>query len=96
MQWFSECLLDHGPWESNVGFSHENGLEGKSIIWLELKIRPEIAIITGAGSRSGNTNMKFIATGLVATLLLIGFAPFAAEAMILIVLEFGPPSLFQP
>ncbi len=40
--------------------------------------------------------MKFIAVGLVATLLLIGFAPFAAEAMILLVLEFGPPSLFQP
>jgi hypothetical protein len=40
--------------------------------------------------------MKFIAVGLVATLLLIGFAPFAAEAVILLVLEFGPPSLFQP
>jgi len=40
--------------------------------------------------------MKFIAMGLLATVLLIGFAPFAAEAMILIVLEFGPPSLFQP
>ena len=40
--------------------------------------------------------MKFIAMGLLATVLLIGFAPFAAEAMILIVLEFGLPSLFQP
>jgi len=40
--------------------------------------------------------MKFITVGLVATLLLIGFAPFTAEAVILIVLEFGPPSLFQP
>jgi len=41
-------------------------------------------------------NMRFIAMGLVATVLLIGFAPFAAEAMILIALEFGPASLFQP
>ncbi|MGI9321008.1 MAG: hypothetical protein ACR2O5_06305 [Thiogranum sp.] len=40
--------------------------------------------------------MKLLATGLLATALLIGFAPFAAEAMILIVLEFGPASLFQP
>ena len=40
--------------------------------------------------------MKFIAMGLLATLLLIGFAPFAAEAMIVIVLEFGLPSLFGP
>jgi hypothetical protein len=40
--------------------------------------------------------MKFIAMGLLATLLLIGFAPFAAEAMIVIVLEFGLPSLFRP
>jgi len=40
--------------------------------------------------------MKVIAMGLLATLLLIGLAPFAAEAMILIVLEFGSPSLFQP
>jgi hypothetical protein len=40
--------------------------------------------------------MKFIATGLLVSLLLIGIAPIAAESMILIVLEFGPPSLFQP
>ncbi len=40
--------------------------------------------------------MKIIVTGLLATLLLIGLLPMAAEAMILIVLEFGPPSLFQP
>jgi len=40
--------------------------------------------------------MKLLATGLLVTVLLIGFAPFAAEAMILIVLEFGPASLFQP
>ena len=40
--------------------------------------------------------MKFMAIGVFATLLVIGFAPIAAEAMILIVLEFGPDSLFQP
>ncbi|MEN8801558.1 MAG: hypothetical protein ABF297_06225 [Thiogranum sp.] len=40
--------------------------------------------------------MKLLAMGLIAIVLLIGFAPFAAEAMILIVLEFGPASLFQP
>lgn len=39
--------------------------------------------------------MKFIAAGLLATLLLIGLAPFAAEAIILIILEFGPLFLFQ-
>ena len=40
--------------------------------------------------------MKFMAIGVLATLLVIGFAPIAAEAMILIVLEFGPHTLFQP
>ncbi len=40
--------------------------------------------------------MKFIAMGMVLTLLLVGFAPFAAEAMIMIVLDFGPPPLFHP
>jgi len=37
--------------------------------------------------------MKYIAMGLGATLLLISFAPFAAEAIILIALNFGPPTL---
>ena len=40
--------------------------------------------------------MKYIAMGLGATLLLISFAPFAAETIILIALNFGSPPLLQP
>jgi len=40
--------------------------------------------------------MKYIAVGLGATLLLINFAPFAAETIILIALNFGPPPLLHP
>jgi len=64
-------------------------------MWPELKKILENAI-TAAGNREGIANMKIIAIGLLAAVLLIGFAPFAAEAMILIILEFGAPPLFQP
>ena len=37
--------------------------------------------------------MKYIALGLGTTLLLISFAPLAAEAIILIALNFGTPTL---
>jgi len=40
--------------------------------------------------------MKYITMALGATLLLISFAPFAAEAIILIALNFGSPSLLHP
>jgi hypothetical protein len=37
--------------------------------------------------------MKYIAIGLGSALLLVSFAPLAAEAIILIALNFGPPPL---
>jgi hypothetical protein len=37
--------------------------------------------------------MKYIAIGLGSVLLLVSFAPFAAETIILIALNFGPPPL---
>ena len=40
--------------------------------------------------------MKYIATGLGATLLLIGIAPFVAETFIIIALNFGSPPLLHP
>jgi hypothetical protein len=40
--------------------------------------------------------MKYIAMGLGAGLLLISFAPFAAETIILIALNFGTPTLLAP
>ncbi len=39
--------------------------------------------------------MKYIAIGVGSALLLISFAPFAAETIILLALNFGPPPL-QP
>ena len=40
--------------------------------------------------------MKYIAMGLGATLLLISFAPLAAEAIIMIALNFEAPTLLAP
>ncbi|MGB5297827.1 MAG: hypothetical protein WBM52_02390 [Thiogranum sp.] len=40
--------------------------------------------------------MKYTAMTLGATLFLISFAPFAAETIILIALNFGPPPLLHP
>jgi hypothetical protein len=76
-------------------------------IFSRKRLRGKIRAAAGIKDKSGNldnrdrnqvtdTDMKVIAMGLLATLLLIGLAPFAAEAMILIVLEFGSPPLFQP
>ena len=76
-------------------------------IFSRKRLRGKIHAAAGIKDKPGNldnrgrnqvtdTDMKVIAMGLLATLLLIGLAPFAAEAMILLVLEFGAPSLFQP
>ena len=40
--------------------------------------------------------MKYVAMGLGVALLLISVAPFAAETIILITLNFGPPPLLHP
>lgn len=50
----------------------------------------------GAGTRQEMTMLKSIAIGLSATLLLIALAPLAAETIVLVALNFGPPDLFQP
>ena len=54
------------------------------------------APFTGAIIGQGKITMKYIAMALGATLLLISFAPFAAETIILIALNFGAPPLLHP